>query len=108
MTKKSLRQLKNERLSKEDLSKAAKEAGINADVDSLGDIGSIEDTIERYQNKNEDELMGELFEMVSRGRSDGSFSEEMLEQFVSNVSPMLDSDQKKKLHAISSMLKQKN
>lgn len=107
MTKRSLRQLKKDKLSKNDIEDAAKKAGIKADVNQLGDIGNLEETIEQYQNKDEDELMGDLFDMVEQGRKDGSFSEESLEQFIQNVSPMLDAEQKKKLSSIANMIKQK-
>lgn len=107
MTKRSLREIKKQKLNKHDIEDAAKKAGIKADVNQLGDIGNLEETIEQYQNKDEDELMGDLFDMVEQGREDGSFSEEMLDQFIQNVSPMLDSEQKKKLGNIANMLKQK-
>ena len=107
MTKRSLREIKKQKLNKDDIQDAAKKAGIKADVNQLGDIGSLEETIEQYQNKDEDELMGDLFDMVEQGRKDGSFSEESLDQFIQNVSPMLDGEQKKKLSSIANMIKQK-
>jgi len=107
MTKRSLRQIKKEKLSKEDIKKAADKAGINCDVENMGDISSLEETIEHYQDKDEDELKSELLDMVEQGKQDGTFTDEMLSDFVSNVSPMMDKEQKSRLKSIADMLKSK-
>jgi hypothetical protein len=113
MSKKDLRQIKDYKLkglTKEDIQEAAKRANVSADMSvvSGGDIKSVEDTVAKYENKSEGELMGDLAEMISSGRKDGTFSDEMLESFIKNVSPMMDSAQKKKLCNIVNMIKDKN
>ena len=49
--------------------------------------------------------MNDLEDMVSEGKKDGSFSDEMMETFINSVSPMMDKEQRKKLESISKMLK---
>ena len=112
MPKKDLRQMKKaknkkSKLNKEEIRKAAKNADIHADVDELnnGDIQNVEETIAQYENKSEDELMGDLQQMISKGKEDGTFNNEMLDAFIKNVSPMMDSAQRKKLESITKMIK---
>lgn len=107
MAKKDLRQMKNEkaRCSQDELRDTAKK--LNVDVSGVGEenVKSIEDTIAQYENKSEGELMGDLERMISQGRKDGSFTDDMLEGFIQNVAPMLDNEQKKKLESIAQMIK---
>lgn len=107
MPKKDLRQMKRSRMSKDDIRKAAKNANVKANVDNINnnDIQSMEDTISQYENKSEDELMTDLEKMIRQGRKDGSFSDEMLDGFIKNVSPMMDKSQMKKLRSIAEMIK---
>jgi hypothetical protein len=113
MAKKDLRQMKSGKqkitMSKQDIQEMAKKANINADLDRVdnGDIQSMQDAISRYENKSEGELMGELEKMVSNGRKEGTFSDEMLESFMKNVAPMMDASQRKKLQSLAKMIKNK-
>ncbi len=113
MPKKDLRQIKSDkqksRLSKQDIQQMAKKANIKADIDNInnGEIQNMQDTISRYENKSEGELMSDLEKMISNGRKDGSFSDEMLDSFMKNVSPMMDASQRKKLANIAKMIKNK-
>lgn len=111
MPKKDLRQMKKDRqFTKQDISEIAKKANINADLNSVSnsDIQSMQDTISKYENKSEGELMGDLEHVISSGRKDGTFSDEMLDSFVKNVAPMMDATQRKKLDNIAKMLKNKH
>jgi len=113
MAKKDLRQMKNSKqassLSKDDISEAVKKANINADLNKIGsgDIQNVEETVAQYGNKSENELMGDLGDMITNGRKDGTFSDEMLDSFIKNVSPMMDAAQRKKLEGIAKMIKSK-
>lgn len=113
MAKKDLRQMKDTKLkglTKEDIMEAAKKANLkNEDIEKVsgGDIKSVEDTVAKYENKSEDELMGDLGKMIQDGRKDGSFSDEMLESFIKNVAPMMDPAQRKKLDGLARMIKDK-
>jgi hypothetical protein len=67
----------------------------------------MQDTISKYENKSEGELMTDLEKMISNGRKDGTFSDEMLDSFMKNVAPMMDASQRKKLDGIAKMIKHK-
>ncbi len=111
MAKKDLRQIKRGRqaVTKRDIAEAAQKANIKADLSRVdnGDIQNMQDTISKYESKNENELMGDLEQAIKNGKKDGSFSNEMLESFVKNVSPMMDAAQRKKLDSITKMIKNK-
>ena len=108
MAKRDLRQFKNEkRLKKEDIAAAARQAHIKTDLSGVDDqqIRGVEDTIKHYENKSEGEMMGDLEKMIAQGRKDGSFNDQMLDSFIKNVSPMMDSAQRKRLENIARVLK---
>jgi len=107
MPKKDLRQIKKSRMSKEDIKKAAKKAGVSASADAVSnnDIQNVEDTIHKYENKSEAELMTDLESMVAQGKKNGTFSNEMMDAFIKNVSPMMDKAQRDKLKNIARMMK---
>jgi len=108
MAKRDLRQFKDERrLRKEDIAAAARQANVKTDLSGVNDgsIRGVEDTIKHYENKSEGEMMGDLEKMIAQGRKDGSFNDEMLEAFIKNVSPMMDSAQRKRLESIARSLK---
>ncbi len=113
MAKRDLRQMKSGKqkstLNKQDIQEMARKANINADLGSVdnGDIQSMQDAISRYENKSEGELMSELEKMVSSGKKDGTFSDDMLDSFMKNVAPMMDVSQRKKLENIAKMIKNK-
>ena len=113
MAKRDLRQMKNdrqhERLKKEDLVEAARKANIKADLGTVDDkqIQSVEDTIKKYEDKSEGEMMGDLEKMISQGRKDGTFNDEMMDAFIKNVAPMMDGAQRKKLESIARSLRHK-
>jgi hypothetical protein len=66
---------------------------------------SIEKQAQQYAGKSQDELMSELKKSVEAGKADGSFSNETMEEFIKNVSPMMDKEQKEKLIEIAKMFK---
>lgn len=107
MAKRDLRQMKKTHVNKDSVKKAAKKAKLSADIENVGsdDIASVEDTISKYENKSEGELMGDLEGMIRQGKKDGTFTDEMLEAFMKNVAPMMDKDQRKKMRSIADMIK---
>lgn len=112
MPKNDLRRMKEQKqkgLTKDDILKAAKNANISADLEKIngGDIKGVEETVAKYQDKNENELLGDLGEAINNGRKDGTFSDDMLDSFMKSVSPMMDSAQRKKLDGIVKMIKDK-
>ena len=60
----------------------------------------VKKTIKELEGSSEDQLMARLFEEIERGKRDGTFSPEAMQDFVKNVSPMLNSQQKKRLEEI--------
>lgn len=111
MPKKDLRQIKFDKqaVTKQDITEMARKANIRADLGGVKneDISSMQNTISKYENKSENELMGDLEQAIKNGKKDGSFSNEMLEAFVKNVTPMMDASQRKKLDNITKMIKNK-
>jgi|AGTN01.3.fsa_nt_gi hypothetical protein len=107
MAKRDLRQMKSDRLRKEDIVDAARKANINADLGTVNDdqVRSVEEAVKKYENKSEGEMMGDLEKMIEQGRRDGTFNDEMLDAFIKNVSPMMDGAQRKKLESIARMLR---
>lgn len=107
MAKKDLRKIKEQKaaLNKDELKKAATKANINVDEINDKDIKNYEDAINKYGNKSESELMGDLEMMIGEGRRDGTFSEDALDAFVKNVMPMMDENQREKLENITRMIK---
>ena len=106
MAKKDLRQLKaKKKLNKDEIKTAAEKTGINIGDIKEENLEGFEEVIEKYGDKSEDELMSDLERMVVEGRKEGTFSDEMLEAFVQNVSPMMDDEQRRKLESITRMLR---
>lgn len=107
MAKRDLRSFKKKGLTSEEIKVAAQKANIKIGDVPEEQINSMEETISKYQNKSESELMSDLERMIREGRKNGTFSDEMLDAFVKNVGPMLDSAQRKRLDTIVQMIKNK-
>lgn len=108
MAKRDLRSFKKGKgpsLSKNDVKAAAKKANINIGNVDDNEIRSLEETISEYENKSEGELMSDLDRMISEGRKNGTFTDDMLDSFMKNVAPMMDSAQRKKLENIARTIK---
>ncbi len=109
MPKKDLRQMKKDkqtsRVNKEEIREAAKKYNMDSSRIEDDSIASVEETIAQYENKSEDELMNDLERVITQGRKDGSFTDDMLDGFVQNVAPMLDEAQRQKLQSIAQMIK---
>ena len=50
-------------------------------------------------------MTNDLERVITQGRNDGSFTDDMLDGFVQNVAPMLDDAQRQKLQSIAQMIK---
>ncbi len=64
----------------------------------------LKSKVDELSSKSESELLNELTDAVNAGKQDGSFSPEALSRFISNVSPMLSEEQRKRLDDISKRL----
>jgi len=63
------------------------------------------DMLKEYDGMSENELMAKLLSSVQKGKQDGTFSEEMLSNFIKQASPMLNEEQRSKMNQITEMLK---
>lgn len=71
------------------------------------DVGakSDGDIMSKYEGMNETELMSALMRNVAEAKSDGSFSESQLDEFVSFVSSSLDEASRERLAELVKMIK---
>ena len=79
--------------------------GSNMDEKSVDGADQARDFLKQNENKSEDELMGDLKNMINSGKEDGSFDKGMLDQFYNMAAPMMEGDQKNKLDEIVNMIK---
>ena len=61
-------------------------------------------TAERLQGQSDEQLMAQLYQEVERGRRDGSFDAEAMRNFIAQVSPVLNAEQRQKLNRIAGSL----
>lgn len=59
---------------------------------------------ERFQGKSDAQLMAQLKAEINKGKQDGSFNQEAMQQFMAQVAPMMNAEQRKKLEAIAKTL----
>lgn len=59
---------------------------------------------ERFQGKSDAQLMAQLKAEINKGKQDGSFNQETMQQFMAQVAPMMNAEQRKKLEAIAKTL----
>jgi hypothetical protein len=110
MAKRDLRSFKNGKgrgLTRDEVKSAARKANVNIGDVKEDELHGMEETISQYENKSEGELMSDLEKMIHDGRKNGTFSDDMLDAFIKNVSPMMDGAQKKKMENIARKIKNK-
>lgn len=66
---------------------------------------SSAESIDKYDGMSGNELMSELMKNVAASKSDGTFSPEQLDEFVSFVSPSLDARSRARLVELVNMIK---
>ena len=59
----------------------------------------------RYNGKNEAELLRDIFARAQAGKKDGTLTNEQIDAFYQQISPMLDSSKRKKLQKLLLQLK---
>lgn len=59
----------------------------------------------RYNGKNEAELLRDIFARAQAGKRDGTLTNEQIDAFYKQISPMLDSSKRKKLQKLLLQLK---
>ncbi len=58
--------------------------------------------IKEYSQKSENELMAELIQMATRGKADGTITDESINEFRDRLYPLLNEEQQKRLDSILS------
>ena len=59
----------------------------------------------RYNGKNENELVGEIFARAAEGKKNGSLTNAEIDLFYQQIAPMLDGAKRKKLQKLIEKLK---
>ena len=65
----------------------------------------LKQTAARYNGKNEAELLRDIFVRAQQGKRDGTLTNEQIDAFYKQISPMLDSAKRKKLQKLLLQLK---
>ena len=63
-------------------------------------------TAESYAQKSDEELLSEIVKTARQGKANGSITNEELHRFASNVSPMLNDEQRARLQIVMDIINQ--
>jgi len=77
----------------------------NNDTTSGKDFSEYQNTINKYKDLSQDQLMSELLNQATGLKSQGKLNMDMLSQISSTLNPMLNDDQKQLLNNIINKLK---
>ena len=77
----------------------------NQNTNSSKDFSDYQDTINKYKDLNQDQLMSELLSQATDLKSQGKLNMDMLNQLSSTLNPMLNDEQKQLLNNIINKLK---
>lgn len=70
-------------------------------------FAQLKNDIGKYQGKDKKDLINDLKSIVSKGKSNGTINDKMIDEFSSKIAPMLDPEQRKNMESIVNMLKGK-
>ena len=62
-------------------------------------------TAEEYAQKSDADLLTEIMNVASKGKKDGTLSDEELRSFAQNVAPMLTGEQRERLQSVLEMIR---
>ena len=65
----------------------------------------LKKTAERYAEKSDAELLGDILKAVQKEKAEGTYSDQKLREFVEKVSPMLTTEQRTRLMQVIKMIK---
>ena len=65
----------------------------------------IRKTAEQYEGKSDTEMLNEIARAAGKEKREGTFSEEKLDKFASDLAPMLNSEQRERLAKAIRMIK---
>ena len=66
---------------------------------------NVSEIYNKFKNKNQDELMGELFKNINKQKAEGTFNYENIQKLTSSLIPYLSEEQVKKMHDILKSIK---
>lgn len=90
-------QIKNKTISQEKCEEILKEHSAS--------VNNLQESLNKYQNLSQDELMNELFKEAGRLKQNGSLNENSLNMLQSTLAPMLNSEQNEQLKNILNRIK---
>ena len=61
--------------------------------------------INKYEGSSEDEIIAAILETAKKSRKEGRLSDKEIDDFVGMLSPMLDSEKRKKLYEVVELIK---
>ncbi len=68
------------------------------------DQDTLRKTAEAYSGKSDEELLGEIMKAAKQGKTNGTLDTEQINQFIKNVSPMLNQEQRQRLQSVVEMI----
>ena len=68
-------------------------------------LDMVKNIAKQYHGKSENEMMSAIYSEAEKNRKNGSLSDKDLDSFLSMVSPLVDSDKRKKLKNVIDKLK---
>lgn len=68
-------------------------------------VNNLQESLSKYQNLTQDQLMSELLKEASRLKQNGSLNESSLNMLKSTLAPMLNSEQNQHLNDILNKIK---
>jgi len=79
----------------------ASKKSVQNDVDKE----DIKKTAEQYASKSEDQLLSDIVKMANANKASGELTDDKLLDFEKRVAPMLNNEQRARLHNVIKMLK---
>ena len=68
-------------------------------------VNNLQETLSKYRNLSQDQLMNELFKEAGKLKQNGSLNENSLNMLKSTLSPMLSNEQNQQLNDILNKIK---
>ena len=94
---KAKEEIKSENINKEKCEKIFKE--------NPESVNNLQESLNKYQNLSQDELMSELLKEAGRLKQNGSLNESSLNMLQNTLAPMLSSEQNQQLNEILNKIK---
>lgn len=94
---KTKEQIKNKTISQETCEEILKEHPES--------VNNLQETLSKYQNLSQSELMNELFKEANKLKQNGSLNDNSLNMLKSTLAPMLNSEQNQQLNNILNKIK---